>query len=266
MVQVAESLNGQNAAIGKAVLVTMLVCAGAMVLGLSSLWLVLERFVVRRLRRLAAVASDLSAGNLDGVRFGGSGPAGRDEMALVAREMDALVDALRASRGRAECIFSNSPAGILFIDESTGVILDANQSFCAMLGYSPGELAGETEARFLHPGDPATAAARLEDGRISVRTERQFLTKSGEPRWVETTSTRVVDVPGEPGYILGIVIDIRERKLAEETLRTTLNLLRRTGEDRQRLLRSLVAVQDNIRAATVDLLAASAEPPRDTAA
>jgi PAS domain S-box-containing protein len=383
VVAVSQSLAGQDEAIFQSLLVIGLVCAGAMLLGLATVWLVLDRFVVRRVRRMAAVASVLATGNLDVDRLGGKHPAGRDEIAMVAEEIDQMVAALRRGRARSDSLsklgmmavgaeemdrlldeatrllgslrpgvesvlvdvpletsgvlvvndlkrvggelaayagplgaasamavavvgpagpegtliaysldpleftledttymyavasilrtarvrlaaesglrstqrrlqstFTNSPAGILFVDEEGGTILEVSPSFCAMLGYRPDELAGKPLSDLIHPDDLGGWAERFGEDGAPVRTDARLLTTGGQPLWVDATSTRVREVAGEPGYIQTIAIDINERKLGEQTLQTTLNLLRRTGEDRQRLLASLVAVQDNVRAMT----------------
>jgi signal transduction histidine kinase len=53
----------------------------------------------------------------------------------------------------------------------------------------------------------------------------------------------VRDSEGEPRYFQSTCIDVTERKAAEATLQSTLSLLRKTGEDRQRLMTSLVQAQ-----------------------
>jgi hypothetical protein len=76
-----------------------------------------------------------------------------------------------------------------------------------------------------------------------LRFEQRFVAKDGAVIWMQLSASMVRDARGEPSYFQATCIDVTERKTAETTLQSTLSLLRRTGEDRQRLMRSLMRAQ-----------------------
>ncbi len=86
--------------------------------------------------------------------------------------------------------------------------------------------------------------------RDSALFEQRFIARDGSVVWMQMSAGLVRGTDGEPAYFQSTCIDITERKAAEATLQSTLSLLRRTGEDRQRLMASLVqAQQEQTRAA-----------------
>ncbi len=91
-----------------------------------------------------------------------------------------------------------------------------------LLGFSPQEWLTEPEfwERHLHPEDRALAIARcdaaIRDGR-PVELEYRFRTASGEYRWMSD----VIGIAEEPGHgrrLIGVMIDITDRKVLEGRL------------------------------------------------
>ena len=169
------------------------------------------------------------------------------------------------SETRLHSTFASSPAGIIFIDPSSGGILDANPAFCNAVGFSAADLRERTVLDVLHADDIEWAATQIaavldpapvaEVGiegpiRDSALFEQRFIARDGSVVWMQMSAGLVRGTDGEPAYFQSTCIDITERKAAEATLQSTLSLLRRTGEDRQRLMASLVqAQQEQTRAA-----------------
>ncbi len=87
-------------------------------------------------------------------------------------------------------------------------------------GYTPSELIGRSFTEFIHPDDLlplAESFQRTVSGNLEP-SEFRIFTKSGEIRWVRTSSRPVF----EGDRIIGlraVMMDITERKQAEETLR-----------------------------------------------
>jgi diguanylate cyclase (GGDEF)-like protein/PAS domain S-box-containing protein len=143
----------------------------------------------------------------------------------IARDMTEakLADeSLRASEERYRTLFERNLAGV-FRSTTTGVMLECNEAFAKVYGYpSPREVL-ETPVEELHFAgeDRARLIETLaRDGKITnveCRTHRL----GGEPVWVLVNMQLTAPRPGEPGIIEGTVLDITERKLSEEALRTS---------------------------------------------
>ncbi len=131
-------------------------------------------------------------------------------------------DALRASEARLKAIFDNAAIGIGLTDTS-GKLVALNAHGARQLGYTPEELAHTSNLQLTHPDDQATTREhirRLLRGEIDgYRIEKRFLPKDGRLFWADLSVTPVRNPAGQIEYLLGIVVDITERKQAEEALR-----------------------------------------------
>lgn len=103
-------------------------------------------------------------------------------------------------------------------------------------GYSADRfLSGQTVFRdIVHPDDSERTNAEIKEyARKNVEEYTQFyriVTNKGAIRWVEDQTTVVRDAAGNKRYNQGIVIDITERRLAEEELRKSEEKFRRIVE------------------------------------
>jgi two-component system cell cycle sensor histidine kinase/response regulator CckA len=117
--------------------------------------------------------------------------------------------------------FEQSAAGIS-ISAPDGHYLHANNAFCEFVGYSLDELRRLTSADLLHPDDRRRAAeltSRMMSGEmLEARWERRYIHKSGLALWALLTTTLVRDEDGKGSYFISQIIDISDRKLAEEAL------------------------------------------------
>jgi len=78
-------------------------------------------------------------------------------------------------------------------------------------------------------------------------TEYRVYARDGSIVWVHDEAVLVRDENGEPMYWRGIMSDLSEQKRAEEKLRKSLDVLRRTMEDRRKLLLRLEDAQEEER-------------------
>jgi len=104
-------------------------------------------------------------------------------------------------------------ADSMFMTDPQGRLIAANAKASALTGYASKELIGRHIADLIHPENLAREPIPLEElaqGKF-VNKERRLLRKDGTSVWVEN---RVRMLP--EGNILGITIDISERKRAEE--------------------------------------------------
>ena len=129
------------------------------------------------------------------------------------------------SERRYHATFDLVPVGINHI-EPEGTIVLANRRFEQMLGYGPGELTGRN-IRELRLNDDSEYVRRLlalrkqlYEGAIDrFTTEHLYRRKDGVPVWVEVTITLMRDAAGEPLHDVSAVVDITERKRAEQLQR-----------------------------------------------
>ena len=117
--------------------------------------------------------------------------------------------------------YEQSAVGIC-VSAPTGEFLHANRAFCELVGYSIDELRTLRTYDLTHPDDRRRALdimERMQRGDISeTRWERRFIHKSGLALWTLLTTTAVRPDDGDVGYCISQVIDITDRKLAEDAL------------------------------------------------
>ncbi|HLF69802.1 MAG TPA: PAS domain S-box protein [Actinomycetota bacterium] len=156
--------------------------------------------------------------------------------------------ALRDSENRFRQVFADGPVGIVLLAPDRSVI-SVNDAVLTMLGFAEDELTSLRD--ITHPEDMAQDESLFErtlSGDISsYRLEKRLYTNSGEILWVNFSASLSRDREGAPLYLLGIMEDISDRVRAEEELRKSLELLRKTDEQRQRLLTRLVDAQEQER-------------------
>jgi len=117
--------------------------------------------------------------------------------------------------------FEQSAAGIS-VAAPSGDYLHANLAFCELVGYSVDELRTLRMTDLMHRDDRGKASElrerMLRGDVVEARWERRYIHKSGLAMWALLTTTLVRDEHGQPAYFISQVIDISDRKLAEEAL------------------------------------------------
>jgi len=124
---------------------------------------------------------------------------------------------------RLEEIYKRSPVvAVLWRAEKDWPIEFISENI-AQFGYIPenftsGEL---TYGDIIHPDDldlVRSSAEELEiEGKFYYSKEYRLMTKSGKIRWVTERSYLIRDEEGNPAYYQGIIIDVTDRKKAEES-------------------------------------------------
>lgn len=140
---------------------------------------------------------------------------------------------LRNSVEQFRQVFEKGPVGMMLVTLG-GDIIKVNTAFCSMVGYSEGELRKVTIDGITHRDDVGKDVERqamLAAGEIaSYRTEKRFLTHSGELIWALVTVSVVREADGAALYGVRIIEDITARKRGEEELEKSLSVLRATLE------------------------------------
>ena len=147
-------------------------------------------------------------------------------------------EALRESQERYRTVFDGSRDGFVMVDVE-GRIIDANQSYCQMLGYSLNELQelqdfySITPAHWRQWESKEIWQNRLLRNGYSGVYEKEYVRKDGSVFPVELQSYAVFDESRTPRYLWSVARDMTERKKAVQAL-----------EESEQLYRSLVETTD----------------------
>jgi diguanylate cyclase (GGDEF)-like protein/PAS domain S-box-containing protein len=135
---------------------------------------------------------------------------------LVVRSLKERDSALRTSERRYRLLFERNLAG-LYRTTLDGRILDCNSAFARILGYPSREDVLKVSAAELYadPADRESFLARLSQQRVLVNFELCLRRRDGSPVWVLANES-LVEEPGGPPVVDGSLIDINDRKLAEQ--------------------------------------------------
>jgi PAS domain S-box-containing protein len=99
-------------------------------------------------------------------------------------------------------------------------ILQANQAYCEMLGYSEKDLIGKTLMEITLPDDISNNIEKQEmlgqKKLASFQMEKRFMHKSGKTIYALLSATLISDKNKTPLYFLGNVVDITPRKESEK--------------------------------------------------
>ena len=128
---------------------------------------------------------------------------------------------LEAARDRYVDLYDFSPAGHLTLD-THGTIVEANLRVGTLLGINRKELIGRPLARFIARDDQDTFHRHCQDVlKTGTRQicEVHLRKETGAPRWVYFESLAVHDEQGRITHWRTALLDITERKRAEEVMR-----------------------------------------------
>ncbi len=166
-------------------------------------------------------------------------------------ERKRAADALEESRQRAleqeqrlAATYEHAAIGISEIDPS-GRILRVNEAICGITGYSREELQASVLFRFTHPDDADSdrdAFRKQVAGDLEFYSvEKRFVRKDGRAIWVSVRSSPVRDAEGKLLYLVRVVQDITEGKLAERRQRLLIDELNHRVKNTLATVQSLAA-------------------------
>ena len=118
-----------------------------------------------------------------------------------------------------QTIIDTAP-GLFVLKDTHGIYQFVNPAFCRFLDKSREDIVGKSDAE-LFP--PVEAAAHVEGDNAVLNTRKtisqdEFVTGASGVRWMNVTKSPVSDVSGSVTGVLCTVVDITERKLAEEEI------------------------------------------------
>jgi PAS domain S-box-containing protein len=128
-------------------------------------------------------------------------------------------EALRESEEKFRTIYEHMSVGIAQMNLEL-TIVHANESYCRMLGYLPEELVGKKLPEITHPEvveENLRLQAQLGRGELDhFRLDKTFVHKDGHPVHGILDANLIRDASGQPMYFLGSVVDISQRRRAED--------------------------------------------------
>jgi PAS domain S-box-containing protein len=138
-------------------------------------------------------------------------------------------ETLRQSEEHLRLVFDTAVDGIVELDQR-GVILRANEAFCAMVNLDRAGVEGHLWSAL------AAAADGVDDSFATLPTtgQAQITRPEGQPLYLES---RVSEIPTDPPRRLLLVRDVTAGRVADQTIRSLFQFLQDRDEDRTRLLR-----------------------------
>ena len=159
-----------------------------------------------------------------------------------AAELEASTMRLRESEESFRAIFENAGIGISVLNRDTR-LLKVNPTMQEMLGYSAAEVLSMEMAAWTYPEDLLIDNDLFQEvfaGSLDrYQVEKRYIRKDGELLWGRFTATAITDTAGRPQFVIGMLEDITERKLAEAQLRAGEERLKAALHEKEVLLKEI---------------------------
>jgi PAS domain S-box-containing protein len=145
------------------------------------------------------------------------------------QRLQELTQQLSDSQRKFQNTFEHAAAGITHVGLQ-GQLLEVNQTFCQLVGYSEDELRRMSFQDITLPEDVGPDLQMLEDTLARRRNhyslEKRYRHKDGHIIWGQVTVSLIRKPDGSPHYFISVVQDISEVKATQEALRTSESLMR----------------------------------------
>ena len=211
------------------------------ILALLAAWFGGDIFIVRRVKQLVGATNLLASGDLS-VRIGQL--QDRDELAMLAnsfddmaRSLEQITNQVRQAEAKYRTLVEQIPmiTYIAPLDKSGTYYISPQVE--TILGFSQKEWLADPElwVKQLHHDHCENVLATVFRSSPSpaeggFRCEYRMVAKDGSARWIRDEAVVVRDELGEPQFFQGIMLDITERKRAEEQLKSSHEKLRDFAE------------------------------------
>ena len=215
-------------------------------------WMTLETFIIHGiLATLVFALSGLWAYNfkrfsesqiIQSYEIGQLQEADKQKESIIS-ERRIAEEAIMRSEQRYRLVSESPFLGINWVSTDSKII-NTNDTFCKMLGYTRDEILHRHFADFSHPEDlerDMPYVMKMKNGEIqNYHTEKRFITKYDKIIWAELNLTSIRNGSNEE-YRIAIIQDITSRKIAQENndktqveLEKTLKELEERVEERTR--------------------------------
>ncbi len=127
---------------------------------------------------------------------------------------------MRQTKEEMEMIFNTSPDAAIISRLSDGLIVNANEGFSAITGFTQDNVVGKSSLEiniWVNPEDRRTVVDNIQEKGFIENFEAQFF-KKDRSRMSGLMSAKMINLQDIP-HIISITRDITERKLAEEELK-----------------------------------------------
>ena len=116
-------------------------------------------------------------------------------------------------------VFDQATIGFALIDALSGNFIEANNKYCAILGYTPEEIKDKSFILFTHPdeiNDCLKNIKKLKEGTIKeYSSDKRYISKSGKTIWVNLTVSPLWEGNEKPTINIAFIKDITEKKEAQ---------------------------------------------------
>ena len=212
-------------------LLTIITLFFAILIGIAIL-LAMQR-LMKPLQVLTQRTQEMAAGHLEG---GDLEVGSQDEIGSLSRSFNIMtgnlkktLSVLKKSEDNYRGIFENSLVGILQVSIK-GRVINANPAMARMLGYDSAQTLIHSDIEigrelYVNPDDRQRIFTLLSETGSIQNQEVQFYRVDHEIIWVSIAASLIRDDQGEPLQVEALVIDISDRKAADEDLRHLRNYL-----------------------------------------
>lgn len=206
--------------------------------------------------RAIGLAADFAAGFTAALRSAALGEQEATLAAVLAAAKEA--ESRRAlSEARFEAVFDGALVGIGTVDMS-GRVVNCNATMAEMLGQTPETMPGRTVADILGPRNLNYAFEQLQrmvaGEAESFRTETEHVHVDGRVTNIDLSMSAVRDAEGSIQFLIGVAVDVTERKQLADRLWHDANHDALTGlPNRSHLYHRLASAQAPLGVCYLDL-------------
>jgi PAS domain S-box-containing protein len=226
--ELAALLRGENSAVSAMDIARQLVDANlhtlsaihaTMTVMLDSLADLVDATPTQELRA-AQVTADLAAGFAAALQE----RSRREQESLLRSALDAVRSAeqnRKTIEARFRAVFSDAAVGIGMLD-LRGRVIDVNAAFAQMLGSTPDQMRGLTVSQIVgtqrHPPTSARYRELMAGDVEHFRTETVRTGPDGTRLVLDLSMSMVRDEVGAPSFLIGVAVDITERRQLQDRL------------------------------------------------